>query len=200
VSLGFIAFRGLSMSDERFELPARDAMTPEQRRMADAILAGPRGSLRGPFPVLIHSPKMGDIAQTLGAYVRFESVLKPHLRELAILTVARFWTAQFEWYAHRELAMQAGLAPAIADAIAAGVRPAKLDVEEAAVYDFASELLATKGVSDATFATVKTMFGQQAVVDLIATMGYYCIVAMALNVNRTALPPGAVPLAPLAAT
>lgn len=177
-------------------MPARDAMTPEQRRMADAILAGPRGSLRGPFPVLIHSPVMGDIAQRLGAYVRFESVLPAPLRELAILCVARHWTAQYEWYAHRELALKAGLDPAIIDAIAAGRVPV-LDSDQRAIYDFATELLTRKQVGDAAFAGVEDRFGAQAVVDLIATLGYYGLVAMTLNVNRTALPAGATPLAPL---
>lgn len=187
------------MSDERFQLPPADAMTPEQKRMADAIVAGPRGSLRGPFPVFIHSPIMGDLAQRLGAYVRFESKLAPTLRELAILCTARYWTAQYEWYAHRELALKAGLSPAIIDAIAAGKRPAAMSREEQIVYDFASELLSTKEVSDAAFAAAKDAFGQQGVVDLVGTMGYYSLVAMTLNVNRTSLPPGAVPLAPLAA-
>jgi 4-carboxymuconolactone decarboxylase len=142
---------------------------------------------------------MGDLAQRLGAYIRFESVLPPTLRELAILTVARHWTAQFEWYAHRELALQAGLKPTIIDAIAAGKKPADLSHEERVVYEFASEMLTTSQVSDAAFAAVKAAFGPQGVVDLIGTMGYYSLVAMALNVNRTALPPGAVPLPPLAA-
>jgi 4-carboxymuconolactone decarboxylase len=186
------------MNEERFQLPARDAMTPEQRRMADAIVAGPRGSLRGPFPVLIHSPVMGDIAQRLGAYVRFESVLPATLRELAILCVARHWTAQYEWYAHRELALKAGLDPTIIDAIAADREPARLDADERAIYEFATELLSRKHVGDATFAAVHDRFGAQAVVDLIATLGYYGLVAMTLNVNRSALPAGATPLAPLA--
>jgi len=186
------------MSDERFQLPARDAMTPAQRGMADAIVAGPRGSLRGPFPVFIHSPAMGDLAQRLGAYIRFESVLPPTLRELCILCTARHWTAQYEWYAHRELALKAGLDSAIIDAIAAGKRPDKLSREEKIVYDFSSELLGTSRVGDAAFAAAKGAFGEQGVVDLIGTMGYYSLVAMALNVNRTELPPGAVPLAPLA--
>jgi 4-carboxymuconolactone decarboxylase len=184
------------MSEERFHLPARDAMTPEQRRMADAILAGPRGALRGPFPVLIHSPVLGDLAQRLGAYVRFESVLPPTLRELAILCVARYWTAQYEWYAHRELALKAGLAPAIIDAIAAGRAPPGLDADQCIVYDFVTELLNRKQVGDANFAAMRDRFGQQAVVDLVGTVGYYGLVAMVLNVNRTALPPDAVPLAP----
>jgi 4-carboxymuconolactone decarboxylase len=186
------------MSKERFQLPAADAMTSEQKRMADAIIAGPRGSLRGPFPVLIHSPVMGDLAQRLGAYVRFDSVLPPPLRELAILCTARFWTAQYEWYAHRELGLKAGLDPTMIDAIAQGKRPARLSREELIIYDFVSELLTTKAVSDPAFAAVRDGFGLQGVVDLIGTVGYYSLVAMALNVNQTALPPGAVPLAPVA--
>ena len=185
------------MSDERFKRLSPEEMTPEQRRLADAIVAGPRGSLRGPFPVYLYSPKIGDLAQQMGAYVRFESVLKPTLRELAILCVARHWNAQYEWYAHRELGLKAGLDAAIIDAIAAGRRPA-LDDEQAAIYNFATELLRTTQVSDATFAAVRDAFGLQAVVDLIGTLGYYGLVAMTLNVNRTALPPGVAPLPPLA--
>jgi 4-carboxymuconolactone decarboxylase len=187
------------MSDERFQLPSRDAMSPAQRQMADAIVAGPRGSLRGPFPVFIHSPGMGDLAQRLGAYVRFESTLPAPLRELAILLVARHWTAQYEWYAHRELALKAGLDSAIIDAIAAGTRPAKLSREEQIVYEFANELLTAKAVGDSAFAAAKQAFGEQGVVDIIGTMGYYTLVSMALNVNRTVLPAGVTPLAPLPA-
>jgi 4-carboxymuconolactone decarboxylase len=186
------------MSKERFQLPSVDAMTTEQKRMADAIIAGPRGSLRGPFPVLIHSPVMGDLAQRLGAYVRFDSVLPQPLRELAILCTARFWTAQYEWYAHRELGLKAGLHPAVIDAIAEGKRPASLSREEFVIYDFVSQLLATKKVSDSAFAAVREAFGLQGVVDLIGTVGYYSLVAMALNVNQSAIPSDAVPLAPLA--
>ena len=64
---------------------------------------------------------------------------------------ARHWTAQFEWYAHRRGAEQAGLSPAICDAIAAGKRPSAMKADEEAVYNFAHELLETKQVSDATF-------------------------------------------------
>jgi 4-carboxymuconolactone decarboxylase len=185
------------MSDERFKLPAHEDMTPDQRRLADAIVAGPRGSLRGPFPVYLHSPEMGQRAQHLGAYVRFESVLPAKLRELAILLVARHWTGQYEWYAHREMALKANLDPTIVDAIAAGKRPDRLDRDEAAIYDFANQLLETKQVSDAAFAALRDAVGMQGVVDVIGTLGYYGLVSMTLNVNRSALPPGVAPLPPL---
>jgi len=179
---------------ERFRPLSLDEMTPDQRRMAENLLSGPRKGMRGPFSALLYSPEIGDHAQQLGAQVRFHNSLPEPLKELAILLVARFWTAQFEWYAHHRLALEAGLNPAIAEAIAAGKRPAKMSPDEAAIYTFCTELLDTREVSDAAFAGVKDRFGDKGVVDLICTMGYYGLVSMTLNVNRYPLPADATPL------
>ena len=182
------------MSQERFKPLSLDEMTPEQRRMAENLLSGPRKGMRGPFSALLYSPETGDYAQQLGAEVRFHNSLPDKLKELAILAVARFWTAQFEWYAHRRLALEAGLDPAIADAIAEGKRPAAMSADETAIYEFCTELLDAREVSDAHFAAVKDRFGEKGVIDLICTMGYYGLVSMTLNVNRYPLPADAVPL------
>jgi len=123
-------------------------MTGSQRRVRGEIASGPRGRVRGPFDALLRSPELADRLQKVGAYVRFESSLPARLSELAILVTARHWSAQYEWYAHRRLGEQAGLAPAIADAIAARRRPAAMQADEAAVYDFCRELHETKHVSD----------------------------------------------------
>jgi 4-carboxymuconolactone decarboxylase len=179
---------------ERFKPLALDEMTPDQRRMAENLLSGPRKGMRGPFSALLYSPEIGDCAQQLGAKVRFHNSLPEKLKELAILLVGRFWTAQFEWYAHRRLALEAGLDAAITDAIADGKRPAKMSDDEAAIYTFCTELLDTREVSDAGFAGVKDRFGERGVVDLICTMGYYGLVSMTLNVNRYPLPADATPL------
>ena len=181
-------------SPERFKALTLEEMTPAQRRMAENLLSGPRKGMKGPFSALLYSPEMGDAAQELGARVRFKNSLPPPLKELAILTVARFWTAQYEWYAHRRLALEAGLDGAIIDAIAAGKRPAKMSAAETAVYDFANQLLETREVSDAAFAAVRARFGENGIIDLICTMGYYTLVSMTLNVNRYPLPEGATPL------
>src|SRR5271156_2620759 len=140
------------MSERRFkELPPAP-MSPEQKKVADAIQSGPRGAgLRGPFNALLRSPDLCDLVQRVGAYVRFNSVLPAALNEMAICMAGRKWTAQYEFYAHRRLALDAGVDAAILDALAAGTRPAKLSGDEAAVYDFASELLGTGQVSDAIY-------------------------------------------------
>ena len=72
-------------------------MTDAQKPMTNNILAGPRTVIAGPFDVLLRSPEMGDLAQELGAYVRFDSLLPDTLREMSIIMTARHWTAPFEW-------------------------------------------------------------------------------------------------------
>jgi 4-carboxymuconolactone decarboxylase len=169
---------------------------PAQKAMIANVMAGPRGArtgLAGPFNALLRSPQLGDRLQKLGEYIRFHSSLPRRLTELAILMTARHWTAQFEWHAHYIFALEAGLDRAIADAIAAGQRPPKLQPDEAAVYEFCAELLVEKQVTDPSFAAAKALFGEAGVVDLIGTIGYYHTISMILNVDRYPLPEGVAP-------
>src|SRR5216683_805059 len=183
-----------AMSEPRFTTLAPETMTADQKRVADAIQSGPRGAgLRGPFNALLRSPELCDLVQRVGAFVRFGTSIPPRLNELAIIMAGRKWTAQYEFYAHRRLALEAGLSPAIADAIAANQRPASMAKDEETVYDFVSELLATGSVSDPTFQRVKDAFGERGVVDLIGAVGYYSLVSMTLNVAQVPLPAGVTP-------
>ena len=182
------------MAESRFTTLTPDTMTAEQKRVADAIQSGPRGSgLLGPFNALLRSPDLCDLVQRVGAYVRFGSSIPPRLNEMAIIMAGRKWGAQYEFYAHRRLALEAGLSPAIADAIAANQRPASMAEDEATVYEFVAELLATGHVSDAGFKRVKDAFGERGVVDLVGAVGYYSLVSMTLNVAQVPLPEGVTP-------
>ena len=176
---------------DRFKPLTYEEMTREQRLMIEHLLQGERASTGGPFNVFLRSPELGDIAQQLGARVRFHSSLPDRLKEMAILMIARDWTAQYEWYAHKRLALQAGLKPDFVDAIAAGKRPAAMAPDESALYTFVTELLDTRQVDDPTFRAAVAAFGERGVVDLIGLMGYYQLVSMALNVDRYPLPDGA---------
>jgi len=184
--------RELKLVGDRFRPLSYDEMTTEQRTMIEHVLRGERASTGGPFNVLLRSPKMGDAAQQLGAEIRFHSSLSPRLREMAILIVARHWTAQYEWYAHKRLALDAGVQPSIIEAIAARKRPPHLDADQQAVYDFECELLETHEVADLRFRAAVSAIGERGVVDLIGLMGYYHLVSMVLNVDRYPLPQGAV--------
>lgn len=172
-------------------------MTPEQVRVAGNIRSGPRGKLIGPFNAWLRSPELADRLQKVGEYIRFNSSLPSRLNELAILVTARAWGSQFEWWAHARFALDAGLAPAIVDAIAAGQRPRQMAADETIIYDFCTELRRTRAVSDATYEAMRQAFGEQGIVDVIAASGYYDIVSMTLNVAQIPMPEGATPLVPL---
>jgi 4-carboxymuconolactone decarboxylase len=173
-------------------------MTPEQKKMFENLISGERRGAGGPFNVLLRSPEMGDLAQQFGASMRFHSSIPRKLNEMAIIITARHWTSHYEWYAHRRAAQDAGLNQAIIDAVAAGKRPSAMQADEEAVYNFCTELLTTKQVSDKTFQAAKDKFGERGVVDLIGVTGYYQLVSMLLNTDRYPLPEGAqVELKPL---
>lgn len=182
-----------SSPDDRMPALPPERMTEAQRAVAEEFRAKRGHDVDGPFLPLIRSPEIFKAADHLGRYLRFESPVPSKLKELAILVTARRWTQQYEWYAHRQVAMHAGLAPEIADAIAEGRRPEALADDEDAVYRFCTELHANGSVSDATYARVATLFGEQGVIDLCAICGHYSTLAMVLNVARTPLPEGVEP-------
>jgi 4-carboxymuconolactone decarboxylase len=185
--------RDLHLRGGRFQPLNYDTMTPEQKTLVNSILAGPRTSLDGPFNVLLRSPEMGDLAQKFGAYARYHTSLPPRLNEFVILITARQWGAQFEWQAHRKFAVTAGLSPAIIEALVANRRPASMQPDEEAVYNFCTEVLTTKHASDSAFQAAKEKFGERGVVDMLGVMGYYQLVSMLLNVDRYPLPEGVQP-------
>jgi 4-carboxymuconolactone decarboxylase len=188
----------LDLRGDRFKPLTYEQLTPEQKKFIDHVLSGERAAVTGPFNVLLRSPEMGDLAQQFGAQMRYHSSIPRKLNEFAILITARFWTSQYEWYAHQRDGLKYGLEPAVIDAIAAGKRPAPMDRDEEIVYNFCNELLKTKQVGDATFKATVDRFGERGAVDLIGTMGYYNMVSMLLNTDRYPLPEGvSPPLKPL---
>jgi 4-carboxymuconolactone decarboxylase len=189
----------LGLVGGRFKPLTYAEMTPAQKTMIDHLLAGERTSLGGPFNVLLRSPEMGDLAEQFGAMERFHAALPRPAIETVIIVTARFWMAQYEWSAHKRAALQAGVSPAIVDAIANGKRPAGMSPDLETAYNFITELLKTRQVSDPTFAAAKDRFGEKGVVDIIGLSGWYSMVSMALNVDRYPMANGAQPeLKPLA--
>ena len=180
----------LNMRGNRFKPLTWETLSHAQLQMVDSVMSGKRGSMQGPYNVLLRSPQLGNLAQQFGAHTRFNSSLPLALNELAILLVARFWTCQFVWWAHRRIAREAGLEEALIQAIATGKIPQGLAADVAAVYGFCNELLQTRLVSDATYAAAVELFGEAGVVDLMGTMSYYTLVSMSLNVDQYPLPEG----------
>ena len=179
--------KNFALRGDRFKPPAYDQLTPAQKILADAAIAG-RGT-GGSFNIALHSPEPGKLFFDMGERVRFHMSVPDKLKELTIALTARYWGAQFEWLAHRRAAVQAGLSEDKVKAIAEGRRPAGMSPDEEAVYNYITEWFKTKDVSDATFAAVKNVVGERGVVDLLVSSGYYSGVSMFMNVDRLPLNP-----------
>lgn len=144
-------------------------------------IATSRGRVSGPFSVLLNSPEVAGRAAHLGAYIRFESTLTPSQRELAIITAAREFDCAYEWAAHASLAERAGVPTSTIDAIANGGDLSELSAEDALIVSYGRQILRDHRVSADTFEAARAKFGEQGVTDLTATIGYYGMLACALN-------------------
>ncbi|GGF57138.1 4-carboxymuconolactone decarboxylase [Azorhizobium oxalatiphilum] len=167
-----------------------EEMSPDQRAVAEEAVSGKRGHVPAPLRAWLHSPELGRRAQHLGAFVRYDTSLSPDLSELAILVVARHWTAHFEWYAHAREGLKAGLSPQVLAAIASRETPPLESEAARAVYDFSRSVMESGRATDALYARATRALGERGVVDLVGVLGYYTMVAFTLNVFDIGLPDG----------
>jgi len=190
-SLAIITTGPRAMSKEpRFPLLSMEQLTDAQKPLGEEIMKISSVGLGGPYNPLLRSPVLGQRMFDLWHYLRWETSVPLKLNELAILIVARQWRSQVEWYAHAPLAIKAGLAPDIVADLKANKRPANMPPEEAAVYDFVTELTTEHAVADETFARAKKLLGEQQVVDLTTVTGCYLATAMLLAMAEQSVPPG----------
>lgn len=174
----------------RIPLPEPDTMTPEQRRVLDAVLNGRRGALIGPLRAALHNPALADRWQQLGEILRFKTVFPPALNELAVLVTARRWNSELEWVIHAKAARDAGLAESIIEAIRDRQSPVFDDEAHREVYDYVRALQNDGTVSDDCYAAIVKRWGVVGVVELTALTGYYVMVSLTLNAHRIPLPEG----------
>jgi 4-carboxymuconolactone decarboxylase len=169
--------------------PLEPAMMDQaQKKAADALAAGPRGGVKGPFIPLLRSPELMERLQKVGEYLRFKSALEPRISEFLMCVVSRDWTQQFEWFVHVPLALKAGIKEETLSSLAQGGRPAGMAQDEAIAYDFREELERTKGVCDHTYQRALDAFGEHGVIDLLGLIGYFTTVSMVMNVAHTPPP------------
>ncbi len=172
----------------RFPPMAREALDDAQRAVFDAIASGPRGGVAGPFNVLLRAPAVADAAQRLGAGLRFSGQLDDRLREIAILTVSRRWSAQFEWFAHHPIAVKAGVDPVALERLRQGGDPGFADAAEQLVWRLSRAVLDRGRLDDAEFAAGRDTLGEARLVELLAVLGYYTLLSFILNVGEVAVP------------
>jgi 4-carboxymuconolactone decarboxylase len=176
--------------EPRFPQLTMEQLNDQQRPLGDQIMKVSSVGIGGPYNLLLRSPVLGQRMFDLLYYLRWNTSVPMRLNEFAILIIGRQWRSQVEWFAHAPLAQKAGLSPDVIADLKAKKRPANMQSDEAAVYDFVTELTTNHEVSDQTFNRIKQVLGEQQVVDLTAVAGTYITVAMVLAMAEEGLPSG----------
>ena len=157
-------------------------MSQDQKNLHDEILSGPRTQIAGPMHTWFLNPSYGSLIEKVGAFCRYETSIEPRLSELAIIIVARHWNANVEWFAHSEIAIKSGILQETVEAIELNKRPDFKKEDEALIFDITKSILDTKGLTDELFKRAEDTIGKTSLLDLTAIIGYYCNVAIQLNV------------------
>ena len=162
-------------------LPAvtREQLNEEDQGYFDSIV-GTRGSIRGPYGVLLHSPKLAARVADTGAFVRYEFSIPEGLKEIVIITTAREMRSQYEFSAHAKLARAGGVSDETIKIIATGAAPEGLTGDEALLSGYVKEMLQQHKVSDATYKALVDRFGEQDTLHLAVLVGHYMLVAQVL--------------------
>lgn len=178
------------MSERFISLPDLAVLTPEQQRVAEAVAAGPRGEVRGPVRLWLHSPELADRAQKLGEFFRVETILPQRHCELAILVTARHYGCDYIWFNHSRVALKQGIAPDVIEAIRTARTPRLDDASDQLVYDFVQSVLRLGKVTPTLRTAAIDTLGERGVVELGALVAHYFSGAIVLGLGGVPLPDG----------
>ena len=184
----------------RFPYLRYDDLDARGQEVWDAV-AGSRGGelvneqsgLIGPFNAFVHAPGVGRHLSALGGRLRFRTSIERRLCELAIITVGAVWKAEFEWWAHAQMAREHGVSDAVVDAIGRGDDPPFDADDERAIYVVARQLTGTGQLDQKAYAAAQRLLGDEGMVELVALCGYYTLISYLLNAFAVPLPPGGLP-------
>ena len=179
-------------AQERYPELRMDQLNAAQKAYVESLQKPPRNNTTAlknpPFKVYMRSPELATKLEAMSDYVRWGTGQPPRLTELAIMITARQWSSQWIFRGHYRASVRGGLDPSVGADIAAGKRPTKMKEDETILYNYATEMYRDKAVSDATFAAAVKTFGEKGLIELVATMGYYDIVAMTLITAKAVAP------------
>ncbi len=177
----------------------REPLDAAGKRAWDAVAERRGGRVGGPFGVLMHSPAAAERVARVGDHVRFDLDLDPAERELAIIATAREYDVEIEWAGHTRLALEVGVPEATIEVVAQRGDVSRLTKREAEIITYVRELLGPKRrVSEATFKALRDRIGDRTMVDLATLVGYYGMLACALNTFEVPSGPDARPLPAIA--
>lgn len=174
----------------RIPLPDLARLSAEQQEVADKVAAGPRGQVRGPVRLWLHSPELAARAQELGEFLRWRTSLDSRISELVILATARHYTCHYVWFNHVGLALDHGVSQQAVLDIKHGRPPRGLQEDEATAHQFAVEVLGRDAPTDLTLDRARRAFGDRGVIEMGALIAHYHSGAIVLSLSDVMLPDG----------
>ena len=166
----------------------KDQVAAKDAAIYDSIVAS-RGAVQGPFTMFMHSPEIAGRVAHLGAYVRFEGSLDMRVRVLAAMVVARELDAVYVWGAQTGSARKQG----VPDSTITAIREKHsrgVPKEDAEIIDFTRTLLNKHRVSAEAFESIRKRFGEEQLIELTGSIGYYAMLCMTVNACEVEAAPG----------
>ena len=160
----------------------------EHHQVVDDVL-GVFGRVRGPFSVLLHSPKMAGKLLPMVPFNRDETIVEPGPRFAAILSAVREREGAYVWAAQVAAAQRAGVPQATIDLLRAKGDPSSLPADEADVVSFVRQLMRTNRTDKAVFDRLKERHGVQWLVELTTIANYYAMLCGIVNAFEVDVPP-----------
>lgn len=166
---------------------SEDKLTAEQKKVFDDLVAG-RGRLLTPYKIWIHSPKLAAAMETIGTFLNKKGSLTEREVELTIVIIATHWQGAYVQAAHVKRCVELGYPQAAMDAIQAGRTPDLPDAREKAVYELCQIAMAPGSGSDEVYDRAAKLLGRDGLAEVLALLGYYSAVAMAMKLHRVPVP------------
>ena len=168
---------------------SKEAMAPDQQHVFDQVM-GVFGRIRGPFSMLLHSPKLAEKLLPMVPFAREGTVIDPKLRQIAILTAVRERDANYVWAAQVDVARRVGLREPVIDLLRAKGDPAELSQEERDIVLYMRQLMRTNRVEQPVFDAPKDRHGVQWLVELTAVANFYVALCGVVNAFEVPVPEG----------
>jgi 4-carboxymuconolactone decarboxylase len=178
----------MSKGGSRISEIAPEKLTPDQAAVLEAVQRG-RGFLPKPFLIWLHSPKLAERMESLGTFLSTNSSLSERELEIAVVIVARRLASPFVYDAHLRNLLKSGHPQAVVDAMRDGRVPELATERERAVYGIAQTSDDAEPASDALYDQAVAALGREGLADLIALIGYYTAVAIAMKIHRVPVAP-----------
>ena len=166
----------------------KDDLAPEYQHVFDQVMQV-FGRVRGPFGVLLHSPKLAERLLPMVPFAREGTIVEPQLRQIGILAAVREREANYVWAAQVDVARRVGLREAVIDLLRAKGDPAALSPDERDIVTYSRQLMRANRVEQAVFDALRERHGVQWLVELTAVSNFYVALCGVVNAFEVPAPP-----------